>query len=120
MKRTIICEVEVDDEVAQKEIDDGPVAYLEREFGWLEQSGIALNRAVLLDDDSDLSRERYALEAIRNLMDGAHEEGDSVYCDDVTGIIGQMFASDVSALPQDAVMHLQEAYLACAKALDKT
>ena len=49
--RTVIAILEVDDDKAFEEIDDGPIPYLEREFGWLEQSGISLQNARILDDD---------------------------------------------------------------------
>ena len=42
MKRKIAAIVEVDDGIAYKKIDDGPVPYLESEFGWLAPSGISL------------------------------------------------------------------------------
>ena len=48
--RTIVAIIEVDNERAFKE-GDGPISYLEREFGWLEQSGIFLENARILDDD---------------------------------------------------------------------
>lgn len=37
-----------------------------------------------------------------------------VFCEDVTGVLGQMFACDMSGLPEDAVRHLQDAYQICA------
>lgn len=40
-----------------------------------------------------------------------------VSCEDVTGILGQMFAYDTSGLPEDAVRHLQDAYQICAECL---
>jgi hypothetical protein len=48
--RTVIAMLEVDDDRA---IDEGlgTIEYLEREFGWLEQSGISLQNARILDDD---------------------------------------------------------------------
>jgi hypothetical protein len=48
--RTIVAIIEVDNERAFEE-SDGPIDYLEREFGWLEQSGIFLANARVLDDD---------------------------------------------------------------------
>ena len=48
--RTIIAMLEVDDDKAIAE-DLGTIEYLEREFGWLEQSGVFLQNARILDDD---------------------------------------------------------------------
>lgn len=46
------------------------------------------------------------------------DEYDYVFCEDVTGVLGQMFAGDTSGLPKEALAHLQEAYIICAKALE--
>ena len=51
--RTVIAILEVDDDRAFTEIDDGPIPYLEREMGWLEQSGIFLQNARILDEDDE-------------------------------------------------------------------
>lgn len=48
--RTVIVMLKVDDDRAIAE-DLGTIDYLEREFGWLEQSGISLQNARILDDD---------------------------------------------------------------------
>lgn len=48
--RTVIAMLEVDDDKAIAE-DLGTIDYLEREFGWLEQSGVFLQSARILDDD---------------------------------------------------------------------
>lgn len=48
--RTVIAMLEIDDDKAIAE-DLGTIEYLEREFGWLEQSGISLQNARILDDD---------------------------------------------------------------------
>lgn len=48
--RQVIVMLEVDDDKAIAE-DLGTIEYLEREFGWLEQSGISLQSARILDDD---------------------------------------------------------------------
>lgn len=48
--RTVIAMLEIDDDKAIAE-DLGTIEYLEREFGWLEQSGISLQSARILDDD---------------------------------------------------------------------
>lgn len=50
--RTIIAMLEIDDDKAIAE-DLGTIEYLEREFGWLEQSGISLQSARILDDDDE-------------------------------------------------------------------
>jgi hypothetical protein len=50
--RTVIALLEVDDDKAIAE-DIGTIGYLEREFGWLEQSGIRLDNARILDDDDE-------------------------------------------------------------------
>lgn len=48
--RKVVVMVEIDDSLAVKE-DLGTIEYLEREFGWLEQSGVFLRDARILDDD---------------------------------------------------------------------
>ena len=48
--RTVICILEIDDDKAIAE-DLGTIEYLEREFGWLEQSGVFLQNAKILDED---------------------------------------------------------------------
>lgn len=48
--RTVIAMIAVDDDRAVAE-DLGTIEYLEREFGWLKQSGIFLQNARILDDD---------------------------------------------------------------------
>ena len=48
--RKVIAILEVDDDKAITE-DLGTIEYLEREFGWLEQSGVFLQNARILDDD---------------------------------------------------------------------
>lgn len=56
--RKIIAMIELDDGKAIKE-DLGTIDYLEREFGWLLESGITLKEARILDDDDE-----YDVEAI--------------------------------------------------------
>lgn len=53
MKRKIVAIVSVDDDTAFEKIDDGPVSYLEKEFGWLEESDIFLRDCFIADDDED-------------------------------------------------------------------
>lgn len=56
--RKIIAMIELYDGKAIKE-DLGTIDYLEREFGWLSESGIILKEARILDDDDE-----YDVEAI--------------------------------------------------------
>lgn len=48
--RTVIAMIVVDDDRTVAE-DLGTIEYLEREFGWLERSGVYLQNARILDDD---------------------------------------------------------------------
>ena len=48
--RRIVAILEVDDDRAIAE-DIGTIEYLEREMGWVEESGIYLQNARILDDD---------------------------------------------------------------------
>ena len=50
--RDVIVMLEVDDDKAINE-GLGTIEYLEREFGWLEQSGVFLQSARILDDDDE-------------------------------------------------------------------
>ena len=50
--RTVVAILEVDDNRAIKEYM-GTIDYLETKFGWLEDSGIYLNNARILDDDDE-------------------------------------------------------------------
>lgn len=50
--RTVIAILEIDDDKAISE-DLGTIEYLEREFGWLEQSGVFLQNAKILDNDDE-------------------------------------------------------------------
>jgi hypothetical protein len=50
--RKVIAMLEIDDDKAIAE-DFGTIEYLEREFGWLEQSGVFLQSARILDDDDE-------------------------------------------------------------------
>ncbi|MCM1488873.1 MAG: hypothetical protein NC203_10960 [Firmicutes bacterium] len=51
MNRQIIALLEVDDDTAFEEHGDGPISYLEKEMGWLEQSQIFLKDAFITDED---------------------------------------------------------------------
>ncbi len=48
--RRIIAVIEVDDDMAIAE-DMGTIEYLEREFGWLSDSGVFLGEARIIDGD---------------------------------------------------------------------
>ena len=50
--RKVLVLIEVDDDKAIQE-DMGTIEYVEREFGWLEQSGVYLQNARILDDDDE-------------------------------------------------------------------
>ena len=50
--RKVLVLIEVDDDRAIQE-DMGTIEYVEREFGWLEQSGVYLQNARILDDDDE-------------------------------------------------------------------
>lgn len=52
MDRTILAYLTVDEDRAFEEAD-GPLPYLEREAGWMEQSGIHLDDAAIVDDDAE-------------------------------------------------------------------
>lgn len=56
--RKVIAMLKVDDDRAIEE-NSGTIEYLEREFGWLEQSGVFLQNARILDDD-----DKYDVKAI--------------------------------------------------------
>ena len=58
MSRKIFAVIEVDDDKAIAE-DLGTGEYLEREFGWLEQSGITLRQWLLSDEDDVQKWARY-------------------------------------------------------------
>lgn len=51
MKRRIFAMLEVDDDTAFRKIDDGPIPYLEKEMGRLEQNQIFLKDAFIADKD---------------------------------------------------------------------
>ena len=48
--RTVVAILEVDDDRAIEE-EMGTIGYLEREFGWLSESGIFLKNAKIIDGD---------------------------------------------------------------------
>lgn len=59
MKRKIFALLEVDDDTAFQQIDDGPIPYLEKEMGWLEQSQIFLKDAFIADEDENDAKQSY-------------------------------------------------------------
>lgn len=73
MERTILAYLTVDEDRAFEEADD-PISYLEREAGCLEQSGIHLEDAAIVDEDAEDPKERYlvylASFAFEHLSDG--------------------------------------------------
>ena len=50
--RKVVAIIEVDDDKAIAQ-NLGTIEYIEREFGWLEQSGVSLQNARILDDDDE-------------------------------------------------------------------
>lgn len=60
MSRKILAIIEVDEERAEELMTDAtPGDYIEREFGWLEQSGISLRDWLISDEDDELRWARY-------------------------------------------------------------
>lgn len=64
--RKIVAMLVVDDDKAIAE-DLGTIEYLEREFGWLEQSGVFLQSARILDDDDEYDTN--AIEAAEKIFE---------------------------------------------------
>lgn len=52
-KRTVYAELVLEDSKAFDENDMGPIEYLEREFGWMEQSGVEAKKMLIVDTDCD-------------------------------------------------------------------
>mgnify|MGYP004663155183 FL=1 len=77
MERTIIAYLKIDDDRVFEEIGDGPIAYLDREVIWLEQSGILLTDAAIADDDADDPKEAYLVYLARFAFD--HLSDGNVY-----------------------------------------
>lgn len=69
MKRTILAYLEIDDDLAFEKIDDGPIAYLEKESGWLAQSGIFITDAAIADADAADPKEAYLVYLARFAFD---------------------------------------------------
>jgi hypothetical protein len=50
----------------------------------------------------------------------AHERGEKkpiTYCDEITGFLGEVFETDTSDIPGEAMQHLVVAYAICHSAL---
>ena len=58
--RKVIVMLEIDDSKAIDK-DLGTIEYVERECGWLEESGIFLHNARILDDDDEYDAEAIEL-----------------------------------------------------------
>ena len=69
MKRTILAYLEIDDDLDFEKIDDGPIAYLEKESGWLAQSGIFITDAAIVDVDAADPKEAYLVYLARFAFD---------------------------------------------------
>lgn len=65
-KRIVIAKIVVDDDMA---IDEGigTLDYLQREFGWIEESGIYLGEAKILDGDDP--EDANAIELAKEIFD---------------------------------------------------
>ena len=74
MKRTILAYLEIDDDLAFERIDDGPIAYLEKESGWLAQSGIFITDAAIADADTADPKEAYLVYLARFAFDHLGDE----------------------------------------------
>lgn len=72
-ERTIYAEITLDDDKAFEENDMEPIEYIEREFGWLQQSGISLEQAVIIDTDCD-DWDRYLNYLFQWAFDNTSEE----------------------------------------------
>ena len=65
MGRKFFAIIDLDEKVAEEYAEtngidyEAPGAYLEREFGWLEQSGISLDHWMITDEDDELKWARY-------------------------------------------------------------
>lgn len=74
MERQIVAIITVDDDTAFEKIDDGPVPYFEKEFGWLEQSGITLKDCFIADEDEDEPRQAYCNYLVQFAFDNYGEQ----------------------------------------------
>ena len=74
MKRTILAYLEIDDDLAFEKIDDGPIAYLEKESGWLAQSGIFITDTAIVDADAADPKEVYLVYLARFAFEHLSDE----------------------------------------------
>lgn len=58
-ERKFYAEITLNDDERAFEDNIGPIDYLEREFGWMEESGLTLNNALIADDDDEDLWARY-------------------------------------------------------------
>ena len=70
MERKVLVELYVNEEESG---DYGTIDYVDRELGWVEESGISHGDMVILDYDSDSSHERY-LNYLSNWIFNHHDE----------------------------------------------
>lgn len=71
MERKVLAELYVNEEVSG--VDEGTIDYVEKELGWVEESGISHGDMVILDYDSDSPHERY-LNYLSNWIFDHHDE----------------------------------------------
>lgn len=76
MNRKVFAIIEIDDEIAHG-LDNNyvPDKYLEREFGWLEQSGISLKKQHVFDVKDNTAWRRY----INYLIEWAFAHSEDAY-----------------------------------------
>lgn len=74
MMRPVIAYLLVDEDMAFEE-SDGVISYLEREFGWLEQSNIILQDAAIADTDATDPRGAYLVYLARFAFDYFQSKG---------------------------------------------
>lgn len=70
MERKVLAELYVNEEETG---DCGVIDYVEKELGWVEESGISHGDMVILDYDSDSPHERY-LNYLSNWIFDHHDE----------------------------------------------
>ena len=79
MGRKLLAIIEIDEEKAQElDNDYAPGEYLEREFGWLEQSGINLRDWLVSDDDDVIKWARYIDYLIEWAFEHSSEDNDGM------------------------------------------
>ena len=75
-ERKIYAEITLDDDAAIEE-GMGSIDYVEREFGWLLDSGITLENAIIADDDDSDTWARYVNYVIGWAMSNTYNENPS-------------------------------------------